>query len=321
MLIPRFVVGMSSVVAIMFGAGVVCGQGYPNKPIRIVAAPAGGGNDFTARLIAQGLTGAVGQQVIVDNRGDIIAVRAQIVAKAPPDGYTLMAASNSLWLAPFMQDLPYDPVKDFVPVSLTASSPNILVVHPSVAANSVRDLIALARAKPGALNVATGPTGSPNHLAAELFTYMAGIKIVRIAYKGGGPALNALIGGEVQLLFASAGSVLPQLKSGRLRALAVTSTQASALAPELPTMAAAGLPGYQLVGIDCIVTTAGTPAAIVNRLSQEIARVVNRADVKEKFFITGVETVGSSPQELAAFIKSDMATWGKVIKEAGIRSE
>jgi tripartite-type tricarboxylate transporter receptor subunit TctC len=316
----RFVARIFSLVAIAPWVGMACAQNYPNRPIRIISSPVGGGNDFVARLIAQGLTGPLGQPIIIENRPN--NVTGQIVAKALPDGYTLLASSGSLWLAPLMQDgVPYDAVRDFAPVSLTAISPNILVVHPTVPASSIKELIALAKAKPGALNVATGPTASTNHLAAEMFKYMAGINITRVAYKGGGPALIGLVGGEVQLLFASASSVVPQMKSGKLKALAITSAKASALAPELPTVSAAGLPGYEVVGIDCMFAPARTPAAIIKYLNQEIVRVVNEVEVKAKFLGAGSEIVGSTPQQLAATVKAEIATWGKVIKEAGIRVE
>ena len=315
----RLAVAMFTTVMLALGAGKTSGQDYPNKPIRLVTTPAGGGVALSARLVADGLAVPLSHHIIVDNRPQILI--GPIVAKASPDGYTLLFAANDFWIAPFLQDnVPWNMV-EFSAVSLVVRYPSILVLHPSVAASSVRELIELAKSKPGVLNYASGLAGGPNHLAAELFKYMAGVSIVRIPYTGGGPALTALLAGQVQLLFGSAGSVSPHLKSGRLRALAVTGAQPSALAPGLPTVAAAGLPGYQSIGISGIFAPANTPAKIINRLSQEIARLTNRADVKEKFLSLGAEPVGSSPEEFSAFIKSDMATWGNVIKAAGIRAE
>jgi tripartite-type tricarboxylate transporter receptor subunit TctC len=243
------------------------------------------------------------------------------LAKAPPDGYTVLVQGSNLWLAPFMQDVSYDPVRDFLPHTMAAKSPSILVAHLSVPVKTVKELIAVAKAKPGGLNYASGPAASSPHLGAELFKSMAGVNIVRIAYKGGGPALTGLLSGEVQMMVASAGSVTPHIGSNRLRGLAVTSAEPSALAPGLPTVAASGLPGYELVSPDGIFAPANTRAAIIERLNQEIVRSLNRSDVKEKFFNAGAETVGNSPKEFAAFIKSDMATLGKVIKDAGIKAE
>lgn len=319
MLIPRFVVWVFSVGMVVLGAGPVAGQSYPNKHIRIVTATVGGTLDFGARLIAQGISGSLGQAVIVDNRG---LIAAEIVAKAPPDGYTLIYYTSPFWLTPFLRDnVRWDPVKDFAPISLTDRAPNFLVVHQSVAAKSVKELIALAKARPGELNYAGASVGSSAHLSAELFKAMAGVDMVAIHYKGGGPSLNALIAGEVQLIFSPAGSVIPYLKTGRLRALAVTSAVPSAMFPELPTVAASGLPGYEAVTIVGMFAPAGTPAAIINLLNREIVQALKRAEVKEKFSNLGVETVGSSPEQFAAKMKSEMVKWGKVIKNAGIRAD
>jgi len=219
---------------IVLGAGVVYGQSYPNKPVRIVTSQPGSGNDLVSRVIAQGLTGGLGQQVIVDNRG---VIAAEIVAKSPPDGYTLVLYGPPLWLLPFMRDnVPWDPVRDFAPITLAVSTPNLVVVHPSLPVNSVRQLIALAKASPGELNYGSTAGASP-HLAAELFKAMARVDMVGVSYKGAGPALNGLLGGQVHLMFPNASTVMPHVKSGRLRALAVASAEPSALAPDLPTVA------------------------------------------------------------------------------------
>ena len=317
MLLPR-VVGIFSLGMLGLGAGMVFGQTYPNKPIRIFTAEVGGSGDLVARLIAQGISGPLGQPVIVDNRFSVIA--AETVAKAAPDGHTLLVISNFLWAAPLMQSMSFDPVRDFLPVSLAVSAPNFLVVHPSLPIKSVKELVALAKARPGELNYGTSGTGTTNHFAAELFKALAGINIVRVNYKGGGPLLNALLGGEVQLTFNSAGAVMPHIKSGRLRALAVSSAQRSALFPELPTVAAT-LPGYETGGASALYAPAGTPAAIVNRLNREVVKVLNQADVKEKFLSVGTEVVASSPEQLTAKVKAEMARLGKVVKDAGLRVE
>jgi tripartite-type tricarboxylate transporter receptor subunit TctC len=316
----RVVAWMVAVGTMVMGAGVAAGQTYPVRPIRVVTAPAGAGNDFVARLIAQGLSGGLGQQLVVDNRP--AGIISELVAKAPADGYTLLAIGSVMWLTPFLQDnVPYDPVKDFAPISLTARSVNILVVHPSVAATSVRELIALAKSKPGQLNYATGATGASNHLAGELFKTMAGVNIVRIPYKGAGPAVNDLVSGQVQMMFPTTAAGLPHVRVGRLRALGVTSLQPSVLAPGLPTVADSGLPGYESVVMYAMFAPARTPAPIVKRLHAELVRLRGSAEATERFFGAGVEVVASSPAELATAMASEMARMGKLIKDARLRTE
>jgi tripartite-type tricarboxylate transporter receptor subunit TctC len=295
-------------------------QEYPSKPIRMVTAPPGGSGDVVARLLTQGLSANLGQQVIIDNRGGGI-IPVETVAKAAPDGYTILVFGNSLWLAPFLREVPWDPIRDFAPVTLAVNTPNMLVVHPSLPVKDVRSLIAFAKTRPGQLNYGSASTGSQNHLAAELFKHMAGVDIVRIPYKGAAIALSDLIGGQVQLMFPTATAASSYLKSGRLRALAVTSAQPSALAPGLPTVAASGLPGYEAVSIYAVFAPAKTPAAIVNRLNRETVRVLNTPEVKDKFFSVGVEVVASTPEAFAAAIKAEMSTMGKLIKDAGIRGD
>jgi len=249
-------------------------------------------------------------------------VPGDIVAKSPPDGYTLLVTSGVLWNGPFMsKNVPYDPVRDFTPVSLTNRAPHILVVHPSLPVHSVRELIALAKAKPGELTYSTGGTGSATHLAPELFKSMTGIKMVRVPYASGATELADLISGQVQLTFGSTTSNMPHVKSGRLRALAVSTAQPSPLAPGLPTIAASGVPGYESGVITGLLAPANTPPDIVSRLSQEVARVFNMPQTKERLLSGGVEAVGSSPEQFAAAIKADMTKWGKLIKEAGIRAD
>jgi tripartite-type tricarboxylate transporter receptor subunit TctC len=309
--------------ALLLAAAAAFGQAFPTKPIHIVTSEPGGGNDFAARMIAVGLAGSLGQQVIVDNRGAGAGViAAETVAKAAPDGHTLLLYGSNIWLLPFLRSsLPYDPVKDFAPVTLAVRAPNILLVHPSLPVNSPRELIALAKARPGDLNYGAGATGSSSQIATELFKAMAAIDIVHVRYRGNGPALNALIAGQVQLAFATPGSVAVHIRSGRLRALAVTSPQPSVLLPGLPTLASSALPGYEAESIVGVFAPARTPPTVIGRLKDEIAHVLQRADVKEKFFNVGVETVGSSPEEFGATVKSEMSRLGKVIREAGIRDE
>ena len=318
MLLARIVVGMVS-AGMMIASSAASAQIYPTKPIRIVTAEPGASNDFLSRILAQGISEPLGQQVIVDNRAS--AVVAGIVSNAVPDGYTLLVTTGVVWILPYLQKTSYDPVKDFIPITLAVSSPNILVVHPSVAVNSVKELVALAKAKPGTLNYGSGTTGSASHLAAELFKSMASIDIVRIPYKGAGPAVTALIGGQVQLMLATSSSVAPHIKSGKLKAVAVTSAKPSEMFPSLPTVTASGLPGYEAASIIGVFTPAKTPAPIVNRLHQEMVRTLNRPNTKEKLFSAGMEVVGSSPSESVATIKADMARMSKVIKDAGIKAE
>ena len=307
---------------ILIGAGIAHSQDFPSKPIRIVTIEVGGGNDTIARLIAQGLSGQLGQSVIVENRGGASGIIAgETVVKAAPDGYTLLSISGSMWTLPFMQSVPYDPAKDLSPVSLAVSSPNILVVNPDLPSKSVRELIALARAKPGTLNYSTAGSGSSGHLSAELFKAMAGVDIVRVSYKGGAAAMTDLVGGRVQLSFTSAASASSFVKTGKLRALAVTSVKPSELAPGLPPIASEGLPGYELISTYGVFAPAKTPATVISRLNQGIVKSLQTADLKEKFFKTGAEIVASSPQAFAAVIQSDMSKLGKLIRDAGIKSD
>jgi tripartite-type tricarboxylate transporter receptor subunit TctC len=293
-------------------------QDFPVKPIRIVTSEPGGGGDIVARIIAQGMSGTFGQQVIVDNRSG--ALPGEIVAKALPDGYTLLLHGGSFYLAPFMQKLPYDVQRDFTALTHCIRSPNVVVAHPSLAAGSIKELIALAKAKPDQLNYGSGATGVPTHLSAELFKSMTGINIVRIPYKGTGPALTGLIGGETQIMFATASAVAPHVKSGRLKALAVTSLESSVLAPGLPTVAAT-VPGYESESIIGLFVPAKTPAAIIRKLNQESVRILHLPGVKERFFNAGTEAVGNTPEQFAAIIKREISKWGKVIKDAGVRAD
>ena len=302
----------------VLSCGTVQGQNYPNKPVRILTAEAGGGGDVFARLLAQGMSAGLAQQFIVDNRPGTLSI--EMAARSAPDGYTLLFHASAIWLMPFMRNsVAWDPIRDFAPISIPDSAFNIVVAHPSLTVKTVRDLIALAKARPGELNYGAS-SGGATHLAAEMFKQMAGVNIVRIPYRGNGPALNDLIGGQIHLMFPVAAAVLPHIKTHRVRALAITSARGSDLVPDLPTVAAT-VPGYESVSIHAMMAPAGTPAAIINRLNQEIIRVINLPDVREKFLKATTEVVGSTPEQLAAVIKLEMARMGKVIKDAGIRED
>jgi tripartite-type tricarboxylate transporter receptor subunit TctC len=295
----------------------VCAQDYPSRPIRFVTSAVGGGNDVAARFIAQGLTERLGQQVIVDNRGGT-HIPQNTVAKATPDGYTILVQNNTVWIAPLLEKTAYDHFRELTPITLTARAPNILVVHPSLPVNSVRELIAAAKAAPGDINYASGLVGSANHVAAELFKAMAGVNLMRIGYKGSGPALIDLVGGQVKVMFATATSSSAHVKSGRLKALAVTSPEPSVLAPGLPTIAASGVPGYAAESIYGVWAPAKTPAAILGRLNQEIVKVLTTPQTRERFFNAGAEVIASTPHAFAAEIKAETTRLDKVFKSAGI---
>ena len=310
-----------AVVLAIVAAGSSAAQSYPNKPVRMLSAGLGGGSDVAARLIAHGLSESLGQPVVVDTRVGGVVI-ADIAAKAAPDGYTLLTYSNTLWLIPLMRAAtPYDPIRDFAPITLVGTSPMVLVTHPSVPANSVKELIALAREKPGGINFATGPSGAVPHLAGELFKAMAGVDIVQIAYKGVGVAVTDVLGGRVQMMFPNASAALPHVKSGRLRGLAVTSAQASPMAPGLPTLAASGLPGYECVAMYAVFAPARTPVHLAALLNREIVRVLARPEVRDRFHLASTEVIAGSAEELTETMKTEMTRMGKVVRAAGIRIE
>ena len=305
-------------------AGATWAQGYPTRPVRFVApTTAGGGHDTVGRLVAQPLTQALGQQVVVDNRpGGNGVVGTQTVARSAPDGHTILIAATNFVTAPLLaSEPPFAPLRDFTPITFATHGPNVLVVRPGLAARSVSDLIALARSQPGKLNYAAGSSGASPHLAAELFKHMAKVDIVHISYRGASQALIDLIAGQVDLMFATAVSVAPHIRSGKLRALAITSLQPSVLAPDLPTVAASGLPGYESGVAYGFVAPAGTPQPIVRRLNAEMVKILQRNEVRERLLSDGFEVVGSTPEEYAAMLKRDSAKWSKLIKEANIRVE
>jgi tripartite-type tricarboxylate transporter receptor subunit TctC len=319
MLTKRFVATLSATMTVASLPGLLFAQTFPTKPVRIVTAAAGGGSDFTARLIAQGITGPLGQPVIVDNRSSGGIIAGEVMSKSAPDGHTLFLGGASIWIVSLLQKVPYDFARDFAPVSLLTRDVNVLVVHPTVQAASVKDLVALAKAKPGALNYGSAGNGSPQHLGMELLKSMAGIDLTGIRYKGTAPAVTALAGGEVQLTIADPGVVNPHVKQGRLKALAVTSAEPSALTPGLPTVSASGVPGYEWVGMTVMFAPSKTPEVFIARINQEVVRVLRSPENKERLFNAGSEVVGNSPEQFSAIVKSDIARVSKVIKDAGIK--
>ncbi|HSC94922.1 MAG TPA: tripartite tricarboxylate transporter substrate binding protein [Burkholderiales bacterium] len=305
--------------AALMAAGTGIAQDFPSRTVRIVASEAGGSGDFVARVVAQGLSGTFGQQVVVENRGGGV-VAGDLVAKSAPDGHTLLLYGNTLWLLPLMRkQIPYDPYRDFAPVTMAARAVNVLVVHPSLPVKSVKDLIALARARPGDLNFSSAAPGTMNHLAAELFKSMAKINIVRVSYRGSASALTAVMSGEVQMMFAAAAPARPHVQSGRVRALAVSTANRSPSYPDLPTVAEAGLPGFEAVSVHGIFVPVKTPESLVARLNADIVKVLQRPESRKRLGGIGAEPVGSTPAQLAAAIKDEVAKMGKIISEAGIQ--
>ncbi len=301
---------------IMVAAGALHAQNFPNRLIRVVTTEVGGASDLATRIMAQALSVNLGQSAIVENRG-IIGV--EIVSQATADGHVLLHYTSPLWIIPlFRRNTVWEPLRDFAPVAITVNTPNLLAVHPSLPVKTVPQLVALARARPGELNYGSSSTGAGNHLAAELFKSMTGVKIERIAFKGAGAALNALIGGQIDMIFPSAGSVAQHLRQGRLRALAVTSLEPSALAPGLPTMAQAGVPGYESQSRTVLFAPAKTPPAVIARLNSEVVRTLQQPEVRERLFAAGLEVIASSPSEAAAMIRSEMTRMARLIEEAGL---
>ena len=300
-------------------------QDWPSKPLRFIAPNLPGGpTDILARLIGQKLAESLGQPVVIENRAGAAGnIGTEVAAKAPPDGYTLVTGNNATFGAnvSLYKRLGFDPVKDFAPVILVATQPNILVVHPSLPVNSVRELIALAKARPGQLNYSGSGMGANAHLAAELFKSMTGTSIVHIPYKSAAPALTDLIAGQTQLMFATALSVVPYIKANRVRALGVTTAKRSRSVPDVPTIAEAGVPGFEASTWHGVLVPAGTPVAIVDRLNAEINRTLQQADVRDRLAALGAEIVGGTPKEFADHIQREIPKWAMVIKIAGVQVE
>jgi len=312
-------------IPLLLFAGVVqAASSYPLRPIRmIVAYPPGGGTDQVGRVMAEQLTQTLGQQVVVDNRGGATGnIGTELAARAAPDGYTLLmgnVAPNAVNVSLFRK-LGFDPVKDFAPVSLVAITPNILVAHPSLPVKSIKDLIALAKAKPGTLNFPSAGVGSSSHLAGELLKSLAGISMVHVPFKGGGPALVATIAGEVQIMFATMPAAMPHVKSGKVRPVAVTTTRRSQAMPELPTIAESGVKGYDAATWYGLLAPAGTPKAIVDRLHGDTVKIL-AGPTRQRLEAQGFEPDGGTPAAFAAYIQSEIVKWAKVIKDAGIPAE
>jgi len=299
-------------------------QGYPNRPIRfIVPFPPGGGNDIVGRILAQKLGESLGVAVVVDNRGGAGGtIGTDVASKASADGHTMLINNVSLAVnATLFEKLPYDTLKDLAPVSLLGRQPNVLVVHPAVPAGSVTELLALARAKPGQVIYGSGGVGTASHLATELLKLMTKTDMVHVPYKGLGPALTDLMGGRLQLIISTLASALPQVKSGKLKPLAVTTAQRSSFFPELPTMSEAGVKGYEFSTWYGLLVPARTPAPIVGKLNSETVKTLNSPALKEQFAAQGLEPTASSPAEFGAYLKSEVAKWGKVVKASGARPD
>jgi len=308
---------------LMFAVSGAMAQAYPTKPVRmIVPFPAGGATDIVGRLVAQKLAEGWGQQVIVDNRGGAGGtIGSDVAAKSPPDGYTMLLGTSSTHaVAPSLYSkLPYDPVRDFSPVTLVATATILLAVHPSVPAQNVRELIALAKRQPNALSFASSGNGGISHLIGEQFKSTAGIQMLHVPYKGDTPALVDLVGGQVHLMFGTAVSFLPYVSAGRLRALAVTNPKRSPIVPNVPTIAESGLPGFEALQWFGVFVPAGTPRDIVSRLHADIVKSLKLSDVRERLVGLGAEVVGNAPDQFAAFQKAESVKWAKIVKESGAK--
>ena len=316
--------GATTVLTTALTAAPATAQAWPSKAIRIVvSATPGGGVDTSSRIVGQGMTERWGQPVLIENRpGGGGAVAGDIVARSAPDGYTLKTISIGHSVLPSThRNLSYDPERDLVPVSVMVNGPNVLVVHPSLPVKSVKELIALAKARPGELNYSAGTTAATPHLAMELFKYQSKLNFVRVNYRGTQPAVNALMAGEVQVMFTGAGSVLPMVKAGRLRAIAVTTAERSPLVPGLPTVAESGLPGYEFTSVVGVFVPAKTPPAIVNLLSREISAILKRPEVVDPLFESGTAALGSTPEAFDTRVRADIDRWRRIIKDTGIQIE
>ena len=327
---PAAGMALTSFALAALASGAACAQSgksapYPDRPLRMMArfAP-GGGADTAARPLAQRLSEVFGQQVVVDNRpGAGGNIATEISARAVPDGYTiLMGTIAALAINPTIYDkLGFDPIRDFAPISSVASSINVLVVHPSVTAKDVKELIALVRGRPGGLNYGSSGVGSAGHLAGVLMEQMTKTDLIHVPYKGGAPAMTALLGGEVQMIFSTAATAIPQIKAGKIRALAVTTAKRASMLPDLPTIAEAALPGYEANNWYGLVAPAKTPRAAIERLNAETVKILGSAALRDIYFTQGLEPTPSTPEAFGAYIKSEIAKWAKLVKAAGVKPE
>jgi tripartite-type tricarboxylate transporter receptor subunit TctC len=312
--------GLAALPVIAAHAGVPADR-YPFRPVRFIVPYApGGGGDILTRALGAKLGEFWGQSVIIDNRGGGGTVLGtDMMAKAPRDGYTILLSTNTHAInATLRPNLPYDPIKDFQPVTLLATAPNILLTNPSLPAKTVKDLLAYAKGNPGKLNYGSSGNGGTGHLAMELLRYMTGVNLVHIPYNGGGPAMNALLSNEVSLLFNNILAAVPQVKSGRVNALGVTSLRRSSAVPDVPTIAESGVPGFEAVAWFCVFAPAGTPPEIVTKLNRDIVRALRLPDVLDRLTSQGLEPVGNGVEEFGRFMRAEIDTWGKVIRSAGI---
>ena len=313
-----------ALASLVFAAAAGAQQTYPGKAIRVIVAFAPGGiADFAARSVTQMLPEVLGVPVVVENRPGAGGITgAEVVARSAPDGYTLLVTSISHTINPSVRkNLPFDAVRDFAPVTLIADAPNFLVVHPSLPVKTVKELISLARARPGQITYASSGTGTSTHLSGELFKSLARIDIVHVPYKGGGPAVIELAGGHVLMMFSTLPSVLHQVRAGKLRGLAVTGGRRFPAAQEFPTMIEAGIPGYEVSGWSGMFAPAGTPRETIGRLAAEIGKILRAPELKERFFVQGAEPVGNTPEEFTAFVRSEIAKWKKVVESSGMRAD
>ncbi len=320
----RFAAAVATGIALLLGAAAAWPQStpYPSRPVHLVVPfPPGGAVDPIARSIVQKLDDSWAQPVVIDNKGGAATlIGTDFVAKAPPDGYTIILVATSFTVNPAMYSkLPYDPVKDFAPISLVSRLPNVLIVNPQLPVNSVKELIAYLKARPGQVNFSSIGNGTTQHLAGELFKTMAGVNMVHVPYKGSGPSMMSVVAGETSLTFDSVYLVTPQVKAGKLRALAATGAHRAPSMPDLATVAEQGLPGFDVAGWVGFLAPARTPREIVNKWQREVARILALPDVRERQISQGLDPVGSTPEYFADFIKSEIAKWTKVAKDAGIK--
>ena len=318
----KFVLRTIAACALLAVSGIHA-QTYPDKSVRfVVGFPPGGSNDIVTRLLAQKLTETMGQTFVVDNRGGAnTAIATELVARAVPDGYTIMLNAGGHATNPALMKLSFDSVKDFAFISLVAETPNLLVVHASLPARNVKELIAVSRKNPAQLNYASGGTGTTVHLSGELFQHLTGVKWIHVPYKGTGPALVELIAGQTSIMFPNLPGAIGHARTGKLRALAVTGAKRSPVAPDIPTVAEAALPGFEVTAWFGVSAPAKTPRPILDRLASEIVRAVKSPDLRERLIAAGADPVGSTAEEYAAFVQSEIAKWGKVIAAAGIKGE
>ncbi len=320
-LLPLAVLGTA---LLPWPASAQTSDAWPSKPLRfILPFPPGGGTDILGRIIAERLTANLGQPVVTENRGGAGGnVGAEAAAKSAPDGYTIVLVAPSLTISPSLYSkLNYDPVKDFAPVSLVATVPNVMVTHPSVPANTLAEFIRLAKTKPGEMNFGSGGSGTSNHLAGELFNIVAGVKLVHVPYKGVNLAMNDVLSGQIQLVVIGVPAVAPHIKAGKLRALALVAPQRASALPEVPTAAEAGLPNFEVTTWYGILAPAGTPKTIVARLNAELVRIMHSPDLKERLAAMATDPATSTPEEFGDYIKREIAKWGEVVREAGLKAD